>query len=397
MWVERNGPTWRVRDLVAGRKVTVATGLPTKTAAKRAKAELEADALRGEALVPGGGQTLVRDLVAEWWEVHERVLKPSSLQSEGARVRNHILPLLGHLTLDELCHPMAVPDWIRTLERGRPGPRPAGAPPLSPKTIRNVHGVLHKLCGWAVRQRLIRANPCADSKDYLPKRVRREMRFLTEPEVGRLVAAVPRHWRPLVVLLAATGLRWGEAVALRVRDVDVLTGKATVTRTLHELGGGGSAVVFTPPKTPASRRTVTFPPTVSAALTPLVAGKDRDDLVFLSPQGRPVRVRNFRRGWVRWTVAAGLDPERAPGERRRDGLRIHDLRHTHAAQMISAGVPLTAVQRRLGHTSVAITSDLYGHLLPVVDAALLAAVEAALAHVNPADLAAEVAGELATV
>src|SRR5690606_39678910 len=92
------------------------------------------------------------------------------------------------------------------------------------------------------------------------------------------------------------------------------------------------------------------------SLAPLVAGKGRDDLVFTAVKGGPVRYRVFRSTWVKACAAAGLE-----------GLRIHDLRHTHAAWLISAGVPLTAIQRRLGHASLAVTSDLYGHLMPAVD------------------------------
>ncbi len=386
MWIERHGKAWRIREEVGGRKVTLAGGFPTKTAARDAMIQLKADQLRGNALVPRGGQVTVAELAAAWWPTQAAALKPSAAHSEGARLRNHILPMLGAYRLDDLVDGLVVQAWVAELA----APRPRGRG-LAPKTIRNIHGVLHQLLQAAVRQRLIATNPCAQTA--LPRVVRREMRFLTEPEIGRLVAAVPDHWRPLVLLLVATGLRWGEAVALRVRDLDVLAGRATVTRTLHELPGSGE-IVFTEPKSRASRRTVTFPAkTVGAALATAVAAKRPDDLVFTAPRGGPVRTRNFRRGWIRWTVAAGLAAPQARGEHG-DRLRIHDLRHTHAAHLISAGVPLTAIQRRLGHASIAVTSDLYGHLLPAVDAGIMAAVDAALAHVDAEVLAAEVEAEL---
>lgn len=381
MWVERNGPTWRVRDLVAGRKVTLAHGLPTKTAAKAVRDQLRADQLRGQALVPRGGQITLAEWAKVWWPSHAAALKPSTAYSEGARLRNHILPALGQQRLEDISE-LTVQTWLTRL----------GAQ-LSPKTVRNCHGLLRRMLAAAVRQRLIRTNPATATT--LPRVRRREMRFLTEPEIGRLIAAVPQHWRPLVLLLVATGLRWGEAVALRVGDVDLLASppRLTVTRTLHEMPGSGE-IIYTEPKSVQSRRTVTFPVSVAAQLAALVAGRARHDLVFTSPQGQPVRVRNFRRGWVRWTVAAGLDPARERGQRRVGGLRIHDLRHTHAAALISAGVPLTAVQRRLGHASIAVTSDLYGHLLPEVDAGIVAAVEGAIARVDLEHLQADITAEL---
>jgi len=194
------------------------------------------------------------------------------------------------------------------------------------------------------------------------------MRFLTPPEIDRLLAACSgqyARWRPLVLLLVSTGLRYGEALGLRVGRVDVLAGQLTVLEALHEAGGG--EYIVTEPKSEASRRTVTFPPEVGAELVPLVSGKSRDDLVFTERDGRPV-TRTFRQNtWPRICERAGLE-----------GLRIHDLRHTQAAILISAGTPLTAVQRRLGHSSIRVTSDMYGHLMPEVHDSILAAVSAAL-------------------
>src|SRR5262252_7184833 len=102
MWVERNGKTWRIRDEVAGRKVDVATGYPNKTLAKNALTQLKADALRGEALIPGGGKITVGQFLDQWWPAYARSLKPTAVKSEGGRVECHIRPMLGHLELDDL-------------------------------------------------------------------------------------------------------------------------------------------------------------------------------------------------------------------------------------------------------------------------------------------------------
>lgn len=354
MWIEKNGPVYRIRDLINGKKVTLATGYPTKAAAKAAMVQLQADAIRGESLVPRGGRMPLADWIDAWWPAYASTLKPSAAHSEGSRLRIHIRPMLGHLALEEITA-ATVQQWVAMLADGTSGRRP-----LSPKTIRNVHGLLHKVLQAAVVERLIRTNPCAATR--LPRRVHREMRFLTPPEVERLLVATPDHWRPLVLLLVATGLRWGEAAGLKAGRLDLLGCRLTVLETLHELPDG--SVVFTSPKSERSRRTVTFPQSVAAELAGLVVGKGAEDLVFTAPMGGPVRTRNFRRGWVRWTAEAGLE-----------GLRIHDLRHSHAAALISAGVPLTAIQRRLGHSSITVTSDLYGHLMPEVDAGILVAVE----------------------
>lgn len=385
MWPEKHGPRWRVRDNIGGKKVTLESGFATKTAAKDWMRQAQADKLRGEQLVPRGGRLLLAEFIDIWQPGYEASLKPSAAHSEPSRIRNHIVPLLGRYELDEV-DPLTVQRWVANLLAGK-GPTSNGRErkPIAVKTVHNCHGILYGIMQAAVRQRLIRSNPCGDTQ--LPKRIHKEMRFLTEPETGRLLAALPPHWRPLVLLLIATGLRWGEAVGLQVGQVDVLAAKPflRVIRALHELSGS-ARIVFTEPKTARSRRTVTFTKQVADVLLPLVAGKDRESLVFLAPRGGPARTRNFRRTWVKATTAAGLA-----------GLRVHDLRHSHAAALISAGVPLTAIQHRLGHSSIAVTSDLYGHLLPAVDDGILAAVAAALASIDPQVLAAELDEELASL
>lgn len=386
MWVEKNGKTWRIRDMVGIEKVTLAKGFPNKTAANAKKISLMADKQRGEALVPRGGEVLLGDWLDAWQPAWEASLKVSSQQSEPRRIANHIRPLLGPLRLDDIDQ-LAVQRWVAKLQAGErdpADPKKWKRRPLKPKTIRNCHGVLYRVMKAAVTAKLIRSNPCSDTT--LPSRTHREMQFLTEPEIGSLIAAMPAHWRPLVLLLVSTGMRWGEATAMRAGRVDLLAGRpsAIIIEARHEMPGG--VIVFTEPKSQMSRRTVTFTKQVADALVPLKAKCGRDELIFTAVQGGPVRVRNFRRNWQAACEAIG-----------RPGLRVHDLRHTHAAILISAGVSLTAIQRRLGHSSIAVTSDLYGHLLPQVDEGILAAVEAALLHVAADDLAAEIEAELADI
>lgn len=382
MWVEKHGPGYRIRDLVAGQKVTLDSGYPTKTAAKNAMTEMKAAKLRGRALVPQGGRMLLSEFVDVWRPAWEASLKPSSACSEPARVRNHVVGILGGEALEDIDH-LTVQRWVARLIKGD-GPPVGGKArrPLSAKTVHNCHGLLYTIMQAAVRAKLIPANPCLDTA--LPKRTHHEMRFLSEPEIGRLLAALPPHWRPLVLLLVSTGLRWGEAVALRVGRVELLAKKPNVLviEAMSELAGSGE-IVFHEPKTARSRRTVTITKLVAGVLVPLVANRERDDLLFTTPTGLVVRTRNFRRVWLAALKRAGLE-----------GVRVHDLRHTHAAILISAGRPLTAIQRRLGHSSIAVTSDLYGHLLTEVDEGILAAIDEALATITPEALAAEIEEEL---
>ncbi|MFE9192019.1 tyrosine-type recombinase/integrase [Micromonospora sp. NPDC007208] len=354
MWVEKHGPGWRIREQVGGRKVTIESGYPNKTSAKAAIARMSTDRARGEYIDPRAGRVTLNSWIDAWWPSYAATLKATTQRTEDSRVRNHIRALLGDLPLDEV-DTLTIQQFVSQLAAGGPGRRP-----ISPKTIRNVHAILHKLLDAAVAQRLIRVNPAGSTG--LPKVRRQEMRFLTTPEIGRLLAATPEHWAPLVMLLVATGLRYGEATALRVSRVDVLAGRLEVLEAMHD--GIGGVPILTDPKTERSRRTVTFPPTVGHALAPLLVDRDRNAFLFTDLDGvRPV-TRNFRqRVWPRILADAGLGR-----------LRLHDLRHTHVAHLISAGVPLTAVSRRMGHASISVTSDVYGHLLSEVDEGIMTTV-----------------------
>ncbi len=384
MWPEKHGKNWRIRDRVAGRVITIESGFRTKKAAKNRCTNLESDKLRGTDLIPRGGETLLNVWLDVWQPTWEAGLKATSRHSEPLRINNHIRPLLGHLALKDITS-LAVQQWVARLLTGEPSPHDPPKlrrKPLAAKTVRNCHGLLYAALQAAVRAKLIPANACADTN--LPENSQREMRFLTEPEFQRVLAAAPQHWRPLIFLLGTTGLRWGEAIGLTVQHVDLLATppKIRVEQQLQELSTSAEMLVQTL-KTRESKRTVTLDAKVADALVPLVAGKPRDAWVFERPWGGPVRTRNFRRTWLRVMKKAGLE-----------GVRIHDLRHTNAAWLISAGAPLTGIQKRLGHTSIAITSDLYGHLLPIVDENISAAIQAAIAGIGAEMFADEVRAEL---
>ncbi len=387
MWVEKNGPTYRIRDLVAGKKVTVKAGFPNKTAAKKVMTVLAAEQIQGTYVDPRGGRMLLAEFAPLWWQTHQTSLQPGSVKSEGARLRNHVISLLGDYRLEEITR-LVVKSWVTCLLTGSAdlgddelepddeSPRK----PLAPKTIRNCHGLLYACMQDAVDEHLIRQNPCY--RTGLPKIEYREQRYLTEAEIGRLVAAMPPHWRPLVVLMLATGIRWSEMAGLQVRHIDVLARTLRVEQTRHELSGG-SPLVIGPPKTIHSRRTVTYPGEVADILVPLVSMRHRDAWLITAADGGELRQRKFwKTVWLRSTVAAGLE-----------GLRIHDMRHTHAAHLISGNVPLTGIQRRLGHSSIMVTSDMYGHLLPVVDEGIVVAASKSLAMVDFSMVVGEPVGE----
>ena len=169
-------------------------------------------------------------------------------------------------------------------------------------------------------------------------------------EVAGLANATGRD-RLLVLVLGYTGLRWGEATALRVCDIELSRHRIDVRRAFSDVGG---TIVLGTPKSHHSR-TVPLPRFLAAELADFTQARKADDLVFTTALGAVLRLSNWRR-------AVFLPPREQSGISGR--FRIHDLRHTAAALMIQAGYPPKMLQEILGHASITTTLDLYGHLYP---------------------------------
>jgi integrase len=243
--------------------------------------------------------------------------------------------------------------------------RKAGA---SPKTIANYHGLVAAVFKSAVEKGLITSSPCEgvklppidddidDDDDKL---------FLSEAEFTLLHSAMHESDRDFLLVAVGTGLRWGELTALKVKDIDLAsTPQALTVRRAWKSNGKGEFALeqhgrfyLGKPKTRESRRRITLAPLVAAALHRAIGSRGADDLVFGAPRGGRLDQGNWYES--RW--------QRAIKDARERGFsktpRFHDLRHTHAAWLISAGVPLPVIQKRLGHKSIQITVDVYGGLL----------------------------------
>lgn len=349
-WVEARGSGHIARYRKDGKVISVG-GFDSANDAKIFLASVITDTHRGDYIDPRAGDAPLSEWITEWQQ--GRLVKATTAAGDAGMIRNHVLPSLGDKPLRDIT-PSVVRRWVVKIGKGG----------LSPKSVRNCHGMLYVVMAQAVAEGLIRKNPCEGTP--LPEVARPELRILTPQEVERLIAATPEPYRPLVVLLAGTGMRWGEAVGLKVGRVDVLGGTVSVVETLSEVNG---KLAYGTPKTKTSRRTITIARAAREALVPLVSGKSSGDPVFTTEEGALLRRNNFlRRVWRPAYEAAGITP--AP--------RVHDLRHAHVSMLIASGIPLLAISRRLGHASISVTGDVYGHLLPEVDEHLLAAIDAAL-------------------
>jgi integrase len=239
----------------------------------------------------------------------------------------------------------------------------------SPKTIKNVIHMLSASLNYAVDEGILARNPCRRVKLPKERLEEHEARFLTYEEFAALMVETPEHYRPLVIFLVGTGLRWSEATALQSRHVSLPNGTVTVRQAWKRVPGGFE---LGPPKSRKSRRTVNAATQALAAVAPLL-GKPAE-FVFTTPTGRTVSQSNFyNRIWTPAAKRAGLDPRP----------RIHDLRHTHASWLIAEGNTLEQVQDQLGHESILTTRSVYGHLMPALGVETGRMASAALARALP--------------
>lgn len=283
------------------------------------------------------------------------------------------LPMLGSLRVDEIARE-DVARWVNAAD-GK----------IAPKSIRNAHSLLSSVMETAVAKKHAERNPAYRTR--LPRAGEEdveEIRFLTEDEFGQLYEAMVDHYKPFVLTLFGTGLRYSEATALQVRDLNLRAGTLRVVRAWKRQAGGK---VLGPPKSKKSRRTIALPAEVIAALVPLVEGRSGSEFVFVSTGGSVVHHSNFyNRFWAPACARAGLDPRP----------RIHDSRHSHASWLIARGIRLEVIQERLGHEDYMTTRRLYAHLMPDMQAEAGRAAQAVFAGMGLAGGMKELPGQAAT-
>ncbi len=302
-------------------------------------------------LVVGRDQTVAQYLERWLTDAVVHSVRPKTYVNYELCVRR-LMPHVGRMRLRVLAPEHIQHALGKLLDRG-----------LSARTVRQVHMVLRCALKQAVLWRLLASNPSDAVKP--PRAERKEMRTLTEDEVHRLLAATSgtRH-HSLWIFLVTTGVRLGEALAIRWADIDLNEGRVTIRRALQRQRGAG--LVFVEPKSSRGRRTVSLPPETLEVLAQQRRDLDRErveagerwqenDLVFPSPVGRP---RDMT--YLSYTFHRGLERAGLPR------LRIHDLRHTAATHLLNKHVHPKVVQELLGHSTIAITLDTYSHVMPAL-------------------------------
>lgn len=216
---------------------------------------------------------------------------------------------------------------------------------LSASRVIQAHQVVSQVLRYAIRAKHLAVNPAEDLE--LPQKVEGEQRYLTHEQLHRLAVASGR-FRTFVLVLGYCGLRFGEAAALRVGDVDVEGRRIEVKRSVTNVTGQGMVEGTTKTK---KSRTVPVPRFLAPLLKTEIGDRAVGELLFPSRRRGYLGVGEFR--WVFDPAATAIGVP---------GLKPHELRHTCASLAISAGANIKVVQRLLGHKTAALTLDRYGHL-----------------------------------
>ncbi|OBA63662.1 tyrosine-type recombinase/integrase [Gordonia sp. 852002-10350_SCH5691597] len=257
-----------------------------------------------------------------------------------AYVKNDIAPTIGAMPLEAVTD-VTVARWVNDMDG-------AG------KTIANKHGFLAGALNHAVRAGKIPKNPCEHTR--LPRKDSDEMVFLTRDEFALLCGAMTERWQPLTMWLVGTGTRFGEATALTVGDIDPATKTARINKA-WKYTGSNKARRLALPKTRKGVRTVDVPASVIELLD---LDREPGELLFPTRDGGPISNQLYKN--KAWLPALKKVSAVDASPRLLKKPRVHDLRHTYASWAINAGANLKVVQAQMGHESITVTADTYGHL-----------------------------------
>ncbi|WP_395704754.1 tyrosine-type recombinase/integrase [Rhodococcus ruber] len=327
------GKRWEVRYRTPERTTTRKRGFISKRQAQDFAATVEVEKMTGSYVAPSAGRILFRD-VAENWMSSKVNLSASTRSRYRSALDVHILPAFSSAPIADLTRER-LRRWVTTMTATS-----------SAATVRKNVGVLSQILDQAVKDSRLVSNPAAGLD--LPKLTHEERRYLTVEQVDLLAKAAGQN-DVLVYVLAYCGLRFGEAAALTVSDVNFDRARLRVHRSATLVD---SMIVVSSTKSNKGRD-VPLPRFLAELLEQRITGWRPEALVFPDSRGGYLRANNVRRRW--WDRA--VNDSGAP-----EGLTPHELRHTAASLAITAGANIKTLQRMLGHSSAALTLDRYGHL-----------------------------------
>ena len=303
-------------------------------------------------LVVGPRQTIEQFFTYWLEEVHKANVRVSTYKRYQNLLRLHFLPVLGRYQLGKLSPQHIQALYAQKLKEG-----------LSPRTIRFLHAVLHKAFDHAVRLNYLSRNLCDVVE--LPRSEKYEHHSLTQEQIQQFLSCVEGHpLEALFVLALVTGMRRGELLALKWKDVNFAESILQVQRSLIEVRG--ESIRESEPKTAHGRRSIYLIPLAIDALKQHRARQletrlqhadiwQEQDYIFCTSHGSPFHVT-----YIVNTFRTLLKKASLPR------IRFHDMRHSAATLLLSMGIHPKVVQEILGHSNIRITMDVYSHVLPSI-------------------------------
>ena len=359
--ITRNGKAytyWEARytagyDPGTGRQIQRSvTGKTQKEVSKKLK-EATASLDAGTYIAPN--KMTVSEWLDIWVKEYLSKVKPRTAESYEIIVKNHLKPGLGAAKLDAL-EPHTVQTFYNSLCEGRDVKKP-----LSPKTVKNIHGVLHKALQQALKNRYIPFNPAEACE--LPRVEKAEIKPLDEKQISVFLKAIKGHpYEDLFTVDLFTGMRKGEILGLQWGNVNLVKGTILINKQLQKVVGSKGEYHLVSTKNSKGRQ-ITIPPFVVTVLRKVKKKQlenrlrygecyeDESNYVFTDELGRHLRPKPVYDAFKK--VMNELDLPEA---------RFHDLRHSYAVASIKSGDDIKTVQDNLGHATAAFTLDIYGHV-----------------------------------
>lgn len=330
---------WRVRWVdYDGQQKT--KSFSRKVDARKFRDDVTTQILRGEYIDFEHGRTTVASVYEEW-EPTTIYIGEKTRYDRKSIWKNHVHPRWSTTEVANIRR-ADVQAWVADLHAAGKGE----------SLITQAVGVLRLVLQHAVDAGLLLANPAKEIR--IPRAVEGERYYLSVKQSEALATAIGGFYAPLIRVFTYCGLRWGEASALRVRDVDLDRGRLQVVKAFTSVGGKR---VEKDTKS-NERRSVPFPAMLRGDLEELTEGRPAQDRLFTTPGGAPLNASNFRQREYSPALVRAGELAGAP----LPPVTVHQLRHTAASLAVSAGANVKAIQRMLGHKSAAVTLNIYADL-----------------------------------
>ena len=321
----------------------------------------------GFGLTFSGTQVTLAKFMVNWLDGKELSNRPQTVSAYRALVRQHIMPLMGEMRLQDIQPAHLKQLYLSKKEEGR------GA-----RTVQVIHMVMHAVLRQAVKEGILGRNP-ADAVQR-PKVETAERHILTEEQAQQLIIATENtRYGMLIYMALVTGMREGELLGLKWSDLDWTKGQLYIQRQLQMKKVNGSVMV--PPKTKAGVRHIKLGP---GTLGRLASHREQQELmkncnqarwvenglIFPNTLGKPMSSKTMYLEYKRLLKEIGL-PD----------ITFHALRHTALSIMLDMGTPVNTVQKWAGHSKASVTTDTYGHSMAHAENAVAARLEELLTPV----------------